>query len=427
MADSLFLRTFEAGVTGWMRRTRLRFAIQSPFTRDTLSRMKLKQQPEDFQVEELTDVIPAGQGDFALYLLEKRGWSTPDALAAIRRRWQIEPRRLSYGGLKDRHAWTKQYLTIFRGPRRGLQHHGVRVEYLGQVPAAYASSDIRANRFRITLRAMQSEEIGSALGTLDEVRAEGVPNYFDDQRFGSVSAGGEFIARLLVLGRFEDALRLALSAPYEHDRAPAKKEKALLRSAWGDWATLKERLPRGHARSLVDYLLHHPADFRGAVARLRPELRGLYLSAYQSHLWNRLLARWLQHHCRPDQLVAGALRLGELPMHRHLDPAQLRELRELSLPLPSARTKLEPDDPRLAVVREVLAEEGLELRQLQVKGIRELFFSKGERAALCLPTELVHETGPDEHHAGQQRLTLAFDLPRGSYATLVVKRVTARP
>ncbi len=125
---------------------------------------------------------------------------------------------------------------------------------------------------------------------------EGVPNYFDDQRFGSVAGeGGEFIARLLVRGRFEDALRLALAAPYEFDRAAQKEEKRLLAAHWGDWARLKDVLPRGHARSLVDYLRVHPGDFRGAVARLRPELRGLYLSAYQSHLWNRMLAHWLTH------------------------------------------------------------------------------------------------------------------------------------
>src|SRR6516165_5152360 len=109
--------------------------------------MKLKQQPEDFQVEELTDVVPQGQGPFALYRLEKRGWSTPDALQAIRRRWQLDLGRLSYGGLKDRHALTVQYLTIFHGPQRGLTHHGVSLAYLGQVPEPYTSGDIRANRF----------------------------------------------------------------------------------------------------------------------------------------------------------------------------------------------------------------------------------------------------------------------------------------
>src|SRR5262245_14047447 len=190
--------------------------------------MKIKQQPDDFQVEELTTVAPSG-GPYALYRLEKRGWSTPDALAAIRRRWKIEPRRISYGGLKDRHAWSVQYLTIFHGPQRGLKHHDVNVEYLGQVPAAYTSRDIRANRFCLTLRSLSPAEIAAAQRALAEIRAEGVPNYFDDQRFGSVSAGGDFIARLMVRERFEDALRLALTAPYEYDHAAQKEEKTLLR------------------------------------------------------------------------------------------------------------------------------------------------------------------------------------------------------
>src|SRR5947209_4997574 len=157
--------------------------------------MKLKQRPEDFQVEELTDVTPAAAGDFALYRLEKRGWSTPDALAAVRRRWHVEPRRISYGGLKDRHATTVQYLTVFHGPRRGLQHQGIAVRYLGQVAAPYTSQDIACNRFRLTLRDLKTEARPEMERRLAQVAADGVPNYFDDQRFGSVRAEGEeFIA-----------------------------------------------------------------------------------------------------------------------------------------------------------------------------------------------------------------------------------------
>src|SRR5581483_763707 len=161
---------------------------------------------------------------------------------------------------------------------------------------------------------------------------EGVPNYFDDQRFGSVAGGGgEFIARLLVKGRFEEALRLALTAPYEYDRAAQKEEKRLVTEHWGDWQLLKDALPRSHARSLVDYLRVHPGDFRGAVARLRPELRGLYLSAYQSHLWNRMLALWLRMRLRPEQLCPVELRLGVVPFHQNVDAQQLHELNTLKL------------------------------------------------------------------------------------------------
>jgi tRNA pseudouridine13 synthase len=387
--------------------------------------MKVKQLADDFQVEELTDVTPAS-GPFAFYRLEKTGWTTIDALSAVRRRWKIHHQRLSYGGLKDRHAHTIQYLTIHNGPRRDLSHHAIGVHYLGQVAAPFTSSDIRGNRFCITIRALSPEVRAETDDRLQELARQGVPNYFDDQRFGSVSGPvGEFMARHLVHGRFEEALLLALTAPYAFDKSTVKQEKAMLRRHWGDWEACKANLPRSHARSLVDYLRVHPSDFRGAVARLRPELRGLYLSAYQSHLWNRILARWLTEHARPEQLRMLYLRLGPVPFHAGLDAATLSALAAFSLPLPSSRWKPEPDDPRLPVVEAIMAEEGLTLRDMQVRGMRELFFSRGERGSLCIPAALSGEWGDDERHHGNLRLTLCFDLPRGSYATLIVKAICA--
>jgi tRNA pseudouridine13 synthase len=384
--------------------------------------MKLKQQPDDFEVEELTDVAAGGEGAFALYRLEKRGWTTPDAVAAVRRRWQIDRRRVSYGGLKDRHAHTVQYVTILRGPRRRLTHQGFSLEHLGPVSEPFTSRHIRANRFRITLRDLTEAEAVQVREALNEVRTDGVPNYFDDQRFGSVS-DGEFVARLMVQGCYEEALKTALAAPYAYDRAAQKREKAALRAQWGDWPACKSALPRSHARSLVDYLVTHPDDFRGALARIRPELRGLYLSAYQSYLWNRMLRAWLVENLGPAQLGTVRLRLGEAPVYRSLDACRRAELARLCLPLPSARAG--PQDPGRALMERVLAEEGVTTDQLRLKGFRDLFFSKGERSAHCLPVGLGAEQAADERHANRVKLTLAFDLLRGCYATLVVKRLTA--
>lgn len=386
--------------------------------------MKLKQRPEDFHVEELIDLVPGVYGPFALYRLEKRSWTTPDALQVVRRRWQIDARRVACAGLKDRHALTIQYFSILHGPRRDLRQHDIAVRYLGQVTGPCESRHLRANRFRLTLRHLTPAAAAAAGAALAEVRRDGLPNYFDDQRFGSVRGHGEFMARHLVLGRFEDALRTALTAPYEFDRAAEKRDKKILQTCWGDWAACWERLPPGHARELIEYLRHHPGDFRGAAVRLRPELRGLYLSAYQSHLWNRVLARWLERHGRPDQLLAVPLRLGPVPFPRGLDDATRAALAGLLLPLPSARLHLDAADPLVPLLQSVLAEDGLELRQLRVKGVRELFFSKGERPAHVTPAHLEDTTTDDERNRGRQKLMLAFDLPRGAYATLLVKRIT---
>lgn len=378
--------------------------------------MKIKQRPEDFQVEECTDLVPADSGTFGLYRLEKQGWTTPDAVRVIQQRWRIHRRRISFGGLKDRHAATSQFISIERGPRRNLTHQRLRLVYLGQAERPFTSDALIGNRFRITVRDLSLEHIGAAGEAVAEVACDGVPNYFDDQRFGSVGPDGEFMARALVQGRHEDALKLALTLPYEFDRAAQKREKASLREHWGDWM----RCPDS---SVVEHLRHNPSDFGGALERFRPELRGLHLSAYQSYLWNRLLARWLGGFLRPDQTLQIQLRLGPVPSHRSLDAGQRETLDRLSLPLPSAQVALADEDPLMLLLAGIFAEEHVRLADFRLKGLRNLFFSRGNRAALCVPANLSHASEPDERHKGRHKLILALELPPGSYATLVVKRI----
>ena len=78
--------------------------------------MKLRRLPDDFQVQELTSIVPDG-GSFALYRLTKTSIGTPEAVKAIVERWGVQRKRISYGGLKDRHAVTVQHVTIHNGPR----------------------------------------------------------------------------------------------------------------------------------------------------------------------------------------------------------------------------------------------------------------------------------------------------------------------
>jgi tRNA pseudouridine13 synthase len=101
------------------------------------------------------------------------------------------------------------------------------------------------------------------------------------------------------------------------------------------------------------------------------------------------------------------------------------EWESLTLPLPSARVKPEPGAPWLPLAEEVLKAEGLTLAELKIKGMQKPFFSKGDRAACVRPANLAHESGPDELNRAKQKLTLKFDLPRGSYATMLVKRITS--
>ena len=394
--------------------------VDSHRPRHSIHPMKLKQTPGDFLVEELTGVRAGDRGGFALYRLDKTGWTTPDALQIIGRKWNIPWQRMNYGGMKDRHATTVQYLTIFGGPLRDLEVERIQLTCLGRVAEPYSSRDILANRFTIAVRSLSVEDESKIAAAASEVERAGYPNYFDDQRFGSVTPDGQFVARKMIRGQFEDALKQALAGEYEFDKADAKKEKQTLLAHWGDWPACKAALPRGHARSLVCYLADHPTDFKGAVARLRPELQGLYLSAFQSDIWNRALAKWLKAHFPADALGSIQLHRGPLPV----PSSTTAEWESLVLPLPSARLKPPPDAAWLPHLEAVLAEEELTLAEMKIRGMDKPYFSKGERIACVKPTGWSCRGDADELNRGRRKLTLRFELPRGSYATMLVKRIT---
>ncbi len=383
--------------------------------------MKLRCLPEDFQVEELTEFRTA-PGPFSLYRLEKRSLGTPEAVAAILRRWRLPRPVLSYGGLKDRHACTVQHLTIRHGPPRHLHDRNFDLRYLGPAPRAFVPGDIVANAFRLVIRDLSQSDARRAVEELPVVQQDGLPNYFDDQRFGSLGRSGQFVAHAWCLGDYQRALWLALADPNPHDRPAQREVKRILQQHWGDWPACRAALPRSHARSVVTYLADHPTDFRGAVARLRPDLRSLYVAAFQSFLWNRLLADVLRQWLAADTLCDVPLHVEPVPFFRYLPERQRAPLHALQLPLPAARSR-QLAGPWLPALEQILGVLGLQLRHLRIKYPRDTFFSKGQRAACVCPQIDEHRLLPDELHPGRQKLLLAFRLPRGCYATILVKRL----
>jgi tRNA pseudouridine13 synthase len=386
--------------------------------------MKLKCVPADFQVEELVTLRTTG-GPFALYLLNRESLGTLEAIDQIIRRWNFARPQLAWAGLKDRHARTSQYLTIKGGPKHSLQAGGLELRYLGDASRPVHAKDIIGNRFTVVLRDMNDEAISAAKKTLAEVERDGLPNYFDEQRFGSLGESGVFIAQPWCKGDYERALWLALAEHNVHDRPDEREEKRKLRELWGKWPEAKAALSRSHRRSVITFLADKPVhpDFKRALALVRQDLRSLWLAAYQSHLWNQMLAAVLEANCQPEQLRKQRIGRQELPFFTSLPDEHRDWLTAFQMPLPSARLHLEPGDLK-DLIDDVMAAEGMELREVRVKYPRDAFFSRGERPAIFKPEQLEHTTAADELYPGKQKLTLKFTLRRGSYATIFVKRIT---
>lgn len=386
--------------------------------------MKLKSRPDDFQVEEVTAVVAGSTGAYAFYRLTKKSMGTPEAIQRVCRGLNVDLRRVRYGGLKDRHAETIQYLTIDEGPERHFQDALIQLKYLGRVDEPYGPQSFSGNRFGITIRDLDQPALERTLESLEEIRHGLIANYFDDQRFGSVGADQQFVARALIDGNDEKALKLAIASYYEHDRSQVRKAKALLRQYWGNWQKLTNKMPNGFLSQIVVHLSRQPDDYRGAFVCIPFFLRNMYLSAYQSSLWNRVLSTWLAASLPVKSLIAVQQKQGSIPMPVHLSQEQITELKALEIPLPSSRAEITFDHPCKPSIDTVLNEEGLSMDQIKLKYYKEPFFSKGNRPAFYVPEDLQHELGWDKLNKGHRKIRLTFALPRGSYATLLIKRIS---
>jgi tRNA pseudouridine13 synthase len=116
---------------------------------------------------------------------------------------------------------------------------------------------------------------------------------------------------------------------------------------------------------------------------------------------------------------------GRHVFYRTLDAAAHDRLAELAVPLLTPSQKF--DGELAGITTSLLAEEEIEQRQFRLKKLAKTFFGKGMRDAIIAPARLSSTPGDDELNRGRRKLTLCFELPKGSYATVLLKRLFHEP
>jgi len=322
---------------------------------------RLRATPDDFEVEEIPAYLPSGQGEHLFLWIEKVGLDTPEAAARIASTLGLRADDVSWAGLKDRMARTRQWLSVPARAEPALEllatAPDLRVLRHARHENKLRAGHLRGNRFRIRIRdAERPEAVGPVL---ERLAAQGLPNAFGEQRFG----------------RGDTALR-------------------------GRALVLGERLPR------------RPNAFE----------RKLYVSAYQALLFNRLLEHRLHAGTLRRALAGDLMRKtdsGGLFICREPPVDQPRvERGEIAPTGPVFGWKMErPEGDVDAAEQAVLAAEALRL-----DGFRRLgSIAQGARRAYAVPVNDARWS------IDGSSVELAFTLPAGSYATVLLDEVMKPP
>lgn len=385
--------------------------------------MKLKQKPEDFSVKESFRFDEVPNGPFRVYLMDKQKLSTFDAVARIQQKFGLSPGAVSYCGLKDKQGRTEQLIAV-KGVDVDLQDEDLRLKFLGRTDRALSAKNTTSNRFAVTVRQIQERELKEVTVAASEVQRLGVVNYFDSQRFGSLKHGQGFIAKDLIRGDFEAALHNYLAKPSPLDRTDDAKVKQFWASNWGNW-TAKVPYEAGQKYfRVIRALRDEPQDFVNAFLQIDADYRAMLIFTYQSYLWNEGVRRLLQLMFPREHLFPMPYQAGTVLHHTDADAKLLSRLNDLTFPLLAPNSTF--SDPQVEeAVKWVMGKEKLTLEQLRIEEAPKLlFFKHEERPVVVHPGKLViGKPRPDELNRGFIKVNIAFTLPPGSYATMVVKRL----
>lgn len=344
-------------------------------------------EPEDFIVEELPLYEPSRTGTHTYFAIRKRNLSTIEAIKRIARELQVHTRDIGYAGLKDKNAITTQVLSV-EGvtPEQVLRIKQPNIEVLWAERHAHKLrvGHLRGNRFELTLRDMPHDRLMQIKTSIDRLATEGVPNRFGVQRFGNKNDSHR-IGKALVKEDWEALKRYILTS----DDGPQQK------------------FDRKPIETLVNAIPHR--------------LRRLYLSAYQAHLFNRILEKRTPH--------LGKLIDGDIAVKHSNGAPFLVENPTIEQPRADAfeispsgpifgyKMRMPSGDARELEIS-VLADDGVRLEKFRkVAGIR----LPGTRRPLRMPIQL-HDVSTVGNHAG---IRLSFTLPAGGYATVVLEELLA--
>lgn len=148
---------------------------------------RIKEQPEDFRVDEIPAYEPSGTGDHLFVRFEKRDRTTWDAVRAMAEALGVDPRDAGFAGMKDKRAVTTQTASFFKArPEVALKLELPGIKVLSAVPHGQKlrTGHLAGNQFRIRIldvSAIQLQELEAKART---VITDGIPNAFGPQRFG---------------------------------------------------------------------------------------------------------------------------------------------------------------------------------------------------------------------------------------------------
>jgi len=416
--------------------------LETFFTKDEGIRGRLRTSPLDFVVvEQAKDVIPLEKGPVTYATITSINWETNHLVKEISKELHISRRRIMFAGTKDKRAKTAQIMSFYQvRPEKLNDIHlkDVEISNVFLSNRMLKIGDLKGNHFEIFIRDISQNITQDHLESLflPIQESNGFPNFFGIQRFGVIRPITHIVGKFIVQGDFEQAVMTYLTDVSPYEAVESTRVRTELRET-GDmkqaFHCFSDQLE--FEKAMAHHLSQHPGDYLGALQVLPKNLLTMFVYAYQSYLFNRMLSSRIKQGLPLHQAVIGDVVLpienNEITM-RDI-PVRASNIEKVNKQLKKGRgfvsSILLGSDSTYSqgimgeIEQKVIETEGVDQREFIVP---ELPFvsSYGTRRALLSPVlQLSFQIFQDELHPKKQKALICFDLRKGCYATSFLREI----
>jgi tRNA pseudouridine13 synthase len=378
----------------------------------------IKQRSEGFVVSELVDeslhISPSYTEShrYPLYILEKRDIDSNHALFEIERNLHM---RFRIMGIKDAKAVTTQYAgteRVMRNPPAEVKSIHTRLILKGFTKHPLDKKFLVGNKFEIRIYNAQSSDLSGFISQIGKVG-----NFYGLQRFGSERLVTHIVGREIIKRNFLHAVQLLLSYTTEFDTQMSKEIRNMC-SDPSNYRQVLKMLPRG--MDIERQVLSALVAGKDSIAALRAipiSIRRLFVQAYQAYIFNRCLSKGVM--AGEDLLQP---QMGDLCFEME-GPTTFGRIIKYH---PSLKTRLvpairmagytfQPGKGRFEnITKAILQEEEVDAKDFYIKEMQELSHQGGFRQAPLWCTDFSYKRDP---------LKVSFKLPKGSYATTLLREI----
>jgi tRNA pseudouridine13 synthase len=284
---------------------------------------KLRVKPKDFLVKEIPDYpIENKDGKFTIAEITSTSWETNLLIRELSSRLHISKKRINFAGTKDKRAKTSQIMSFYNVPIDKINEikiEDVKIRNIYQSNKPVKLGNLKGNDFEIVIRNIKSQTKPEKVKEICSIIKNngGFPNFFGIQRFGIIRPITHIVGKYIVLGNFEKAVMTYIANPIKgEDEVTFNFRKNLENSKNFSQALKTYPNHLSFEKAILNKLILNSNDFIGGLKELPKNLLTMFIYAYQSYLFNRILSMRIKKGLPLNEAVEGdvvlAFRKGKL-------------------------------------------------------------------------------------------------------------------